>query len=936
MTTLKKLFATIGIILSISLKVVAVDEIVITSSLTQLCAGSIVAVTYTTTFPTNTVHKIQLLKNGIEISNIESTTNPIAITIPTTAVYGTDYSLKISAFGIESNVVNVTVLNPTVSQNTIYTGFNGTLTATGCGNTNVLWQNDSNSNNPIFSANPFNTPILTGLTTYNVKCSLDGVCETSPIAYEVQLTEPIITIVDYPKNLCAGTGTFIEVSTNLPSNSGFSIYLVKEGEQPINTGGGIIQNGKINFTAYPFISGTGYAFQVNYFDIKSNTTANDVTFGNFGQTVFIEKDVGQLLSYKSYCADTEAILELVLVKGGDKMYYEDIDGLSYQWQKGGVNYGPPGNIANINEPGDYQLVAIKGSCISTSSNINVLFNAINYTQIFPNTTNLCEEQDIRLTTNYKTTTSNFQWKLNGLNIPGATNFSFITHLSGEYTLEISDKTCQNTSSPKILKFGDALIARLLASEKTLCGGSGVNLSALSYDNTSSIYNNLYNADIIWQKNGMDIPGKDTRGIWVYEPGVYRFKLTQGNCVSYSQNHEVLLGSQWEKPNSTLSSKNNLDFCSGAINIFWSTFGTVYKNNNIVASNVSTYLTSESGSYKLVREPFNPCSSESDPIVITKGTLNPIISATDSKICGTEDYVTLYYDNEATFYSSFALQWEKDGEILSSNQSAMAVNTPGTYRLRVSNGNCLEYSNEIVITRNDNLTFDLKPFYGGTLEADQILDCTNRLSQITLDRFNFNHDILWFRNGVHISNSSKYFINTPQAGSYTVTATGNGCTATSNPFIINSDYVPQPNLAQSITYMNTSAALEAIGCNGTINWYDSQTSTTSLGTGPTFTTPNLSSTIPYFTDCTTATCKSAREKIDVIVESCALMVTVKSGYWDDPTVWSCNRIPYDLESVVVSTGHSIVIPTNYTAKVKDIENNGGIIVSENAILQFKTN
>lgn len=911
----------------------AVDEIVITFDQVQICAGSTISVPFTSSFPMGTTHKIQLLKNGTGVSFLESTANPILFGIPNSATYSDDYELKISTNGVESLPKTVTILNPVVIQNTIYSGFGGTLTANGCENASVFWKNTAT--NEIFNGNPLNTPIINEPTTYKVYCQTNT-SQTSELEYNLVITQPIITITNYPNNLCAGSSYLVNISSNLPSDTGYSAYLTKPGQDDSSVGGGQLVNGQININTF-YVMGTGYALKIKYLHVETTTDYN-INVGNLANTTFLDDGGGILNFSRSYCTDTEAKLGAVLMLYSDGLNYEPINEVVvYQWQKNGNNIGNLQNPIQLTESGIYRVTASFAGCTNTSLSIPITFNTIEGVNISPLTQNYCEGMNVKLTPSYETNTATYQWKLNDIDIFGATEREFLANKSGKYTLQINDKTCNSISNPKPLSFSDALPTRLIADQKTLCGGVGINLSASTFD-SNPLFFESNGTQMIWQKNGVDIPNLTNRGIFVFEPGIYRYKLTQGTCVSYSAEHEIVVGTKWDKPKLTPNSIENNSFCAGNYQMYWNTWGTVYKDNEILNNYTSTINATESGIYKLVRDPENSCSSESDGFEIVVGTLTPKIIANRTEICGTSDYVSLIYGNAAQFSSSFSYQWLKDGvEIPNSISNYIYVNTPGTYKVRVSNGNCTEYSNEIVVTRNDNRNFNLYSLTINEFEAKN-LGCSNRLTNM-FEEFFPNYEIKWFRNGVEIINTNHNSIMelyTPQGGIYTATATGFGCNASSNPFVVNSDYVLQPNLTQSITYINTSATLEATGCEGTVNWYESQSTTNSLGSGFTFITPNLNSNVSYFADCTTATCKSAREKIDVVVEPCNQMVTTKSGDWNDPTIWSCIRIPYNLESVIIGAGHSILIPANYTANVKEILNSGDLVVGTNAILHFKTN
>ena len=50
-------------------------------------------------------------------------------------------------------------------------------------------------------------------------------------------------------------------------------------------------------------------------------------------------------------------------------------------------------------------------------------------------------------------------------------------------------------------------------------------------------------------------------------------------------------------------------------------------------------------------------------------------------------------------------------------------------------------------------------------------------------------------------------------------------------------------------------------------------------------------------------------------TCTSMYTIKNGSWDDPTVWSCNRIPNITDIVLIK--HIITVPSGYPAQAQQI-------------------
>ena len=47
-------------------------------------------------------------------------------------------------------------------------------------------------------------------------------------------------------------------------------------------------------------------------------------------------------------------------------------------------------------------------------------------------------------------------------------------------------------------------------------------------------------------------------------------------------------------------------------------------------------------------------------------------------------------------------------------------------------------------------------------------------------------------------------------------------------------------------------------------------------------------------------------------TCGILTSVKSGNWNDPSVWSCDRIPMFDDNVVISPNHTVTIPATFKA------------------------
>ncbi len=92
-------------------KTYANDQITLNLTSTQFCAGTSISVAYTTTLPSSTLHKIQLMRDGQVLASNEAMSNPIDLVLPGYLSKGSNYFLQISALGVHSASVEVSINN---------------------------------------------------------------------------------------------------------------------------------------------------------------------------------------------------------------------------------------------------------------------------------------------------------------------------------------------------------------------------------------------------------------------------------------------------------------------------------------------------------------------------------------------------------------------------------------------------------------------------------------------------------------------------------------------------------------------------------------------------------------------------------------------------------------------------------------------------------
>lgn len=113
------------------------------------------------------------------------------------------------------------------------------------------------------------------------------------------------------------------------------------------------------------------------------------------------------------------------------------------------------------------------------------------------------------------------------------------------------------------------------------------------------------------------------------------------------------------------------------------------------------------------------------------------------------------------------------------------------------------------------------------------------------------------------------ISVNSVGTFTVTGTdANGCVSTSAPVVVTVNPIPAtPTITgQNTVAANQSVTLTVSGSTGTYSWWNAFTGGTQLGTGATYTTPNLIANTTYYAQAQNLGCTSIRDSFTVTVVS----------------------------------------------------------------------
>ncbi|MFY7908453.1 MAG: 3-coathanger stack domain-containing protein, partial [Emticicia sp.] len=213
-------------------------------------------------------------------------------------------------------------------------------------------------------------------------------------------------------------------------------------------------------------------------------------------------------------------------------------------------------------------------------------------------------------------------------------------------------------------------------------------------------------------------------------------------------------------------------------------------------------------------------------------------------------------------------------------------------------------------------------------------------------------------GIYMGNDGTIYAATSSGLSIARQATGNSLAVTSAVagdvykvrLVPSADVCPSPAMAMaSVTILATptvpitsnlticsgsTASLSASCASGTVNWYDSNSSTL-LATTASFTTPNLTTATTYQVRCESGSCTSGFVAVNVNINPVATATEIMiwrgtiSSDWNNPCNWSPNGVPSATNPVTIpNVANDPVIMSGTTAYAFNIAigNNASLTIN----------
>ncbi len=585
------------------------------------------------------------------------------------------------------------------------------------------------------------------------------------------------------------------------------------------------EGGSVNLSA---TEGGGFSYQwwMNGNAINGATDANYSASQGGSYAVSITNglgcnDVSESVSVtvnENPAATIDPSEDVSFCDGGAQTYTANSGiGLSYQWMMDGNEIsGATSDTYATNASGFYSVVVTNGSgcsASSSSSTLTVFANPVSTVDADGNTA-FCEGGSVILIGSEGD--YNYQWKLNGNNISGATDLTYTATQAGNYSLKITDGNgCKNTSSSISVTVNENPAATIDPSgEISFCDGSSQIFNANDGDFTYQ-----------WTWNGEAIEGETNSSYTASSSGSYAVTITNGNgCSATSETAVVSIS---ELPVATIDPSGSVDFCDGGSVLYNAndgdfTYQWTWNGEAIEGETNSTYTASQSGSYAVIIWNGNGCSSTSSSSTVEThenpaATIDP---SGDISFCDGASETLI-----ANTGIGLSYEWTQNGNsIEGATNSSYSASQAGSYAVIVTNDfGCFTMSEPTNITVN--------PSPEATVTANGELSiCQGKNVELVANSGDYTYQ--WQQNGNDISGATNDNYLADEEGSYSVWVTnGFGCSTQSEGADVVINPLPEISLGEDLVVCDTDNYVIDAGAGfSTYLWNDNSTNQTIAVTG----------------------------------------------------------------------------------------------------------
>ena len=422
--------------------------------------------------------------------------------------------------------------------------------------------------------------------------------------------------------------------------------------------------------------------------------------------------------------------------------------------------GQVGGALNVTTSGTYSATYSTASgCTITSSPVVVNVRPLPVALVStPNSVNtFCQGSSLTLTAPIGM--SGYQWKLNGVNIAGATVSTYSANTPGSYTVLVTNANGCSLLSPAFTVASVALPSATItpASSPTFCQGESVVLSAPA------------GSSYLWSNGAM------TQSITVSQAGTYHVTVTNSSGCSVTSAPQLVVVNFI--PSMSISNSGPVSFCQGSSVTLSAPggFASYVWSNGATTQSV---IANSAGSYSVIGYTSAGCQATSAATTVSVNAL-PVatITATGSTVLCAGDQVTLSAPSGMSYLWSNGATTQTITVLQAGNYTVQVTNASGCQATSAATTVSVNALPVATITANGPMSF---------CPGDSV-----ELSANGLGQFAWNTG----------QSGSAIWVKT--AGVYSVAVTdSNGCMGTSNS--INVTLLPVPT--KPLVYYSNNANL----------------------------------------------------------------------------------------------------------------------------------
>jgi hypothetical protein len=381
----------------------------------------------------------------------------------------------------------------------------------------------------------------------------------------------------------------------------------------------------------------------------------------------------------------------------------------------------------------------------------------------------------------------------------STGISTTVSSANSYTVTATSNGCTSTSAPTVVTVNPIASAPVItaATSATFCQGNSVLLNV-----TSPVSGVIYT----WSNNSTGSSLSATTA------ADYTVTATNPGCTPSVASNSITVTVNPAPAKPTIQASGATSFCDGeSVDLSITPVqNTTYLWSNNSTSNSITNITS-SNTYT-VTATLNGCSTSSETTTVTVNTKpsTPVITAATATTFCSGNSVSL---NVSSPVSGVTYTWSNN-----STGSSLSASTTDNYSVTASKGVCnSSSSNTIPVTVN---TAPTKP----SIQASAISFCQGGSVDLSVTPAN-NTTYKWS------NNSTDNSINVTSSNTYTVTATSNGCSSTSDQTTVTAKApptIPTINKSGSTTFcIGGSVTLSVSPASGTTYVWSTNATTNSI-------------------------------------------------------------------------------------------------------------